>query len=146
MEKQSTLTPKQRVFTEAYIETGNATEAAERAYKPKNRATAAAIGAENLRKPKIKRLLNEILEESGLNIQLIAEALVEDIKNKPMSRATELLLASKILGLLDRAKQEWGVDKRLPTPIYGGRSVVTGIVVSTISEEGQKKNSIEGVN
>jgi hypothetical protein len=136
------LTLKQRAFTEAYLETRNATEAADRAYKPKNRATAHAIGAENLRKPAIKGFIEESLEKSGLNIQLIAESLVEDIKNKPMNRATELLLASKLLGLLDRAKQEWGIDKRLPNPIYGGQSV-TSVVVSTMPEELRKKYNLE---
>ena len=44
---KNTLTQKQHVFAETYLETGNATEAADRAYEPKNRATARAIGSEN---------------------------------------------------------------------------------------------------
>ncbi len=114
----SELTIKQATFTKEYLNTGNATEAANRAYKPKNRNTAHAIGAENLRKPTIKRAVEEVLEESGLNTQLIAQSLVEDIKNKPMDRVSELLLASKLIGLLDLAKQRRG-DGTLPIPILG---------------------------
>jgi phage terminase small subunit len=49
----NTLTPKQRKFTNKYLETGNATEAAMRVYKPKKRATARAIGSENFTKSNI---------------------------------------------------------------------------------------------
>jgi hypothetical protein len=136
MEKALTL--KQIKFADEYLKTGNATEAANCAYKPKNRNTAHAIGAENLRKPTIKRFIEESLEENGLNIQLIAQSLVEDIKNKPMNRATELLLASKLLGLLDRSKQEGGSDKKS----YEGQSV-TGIVITTIPEELREKHHLE---
>lgn len=49
------LTPKQKAFAEAYIETGNATEAARRAgYSEK---TARYIGAENLTKPVISKYI-----------------------------------------------------------------------------------------
>ncbi len=116
-----TLTIKQATFAKEYLSTGNATEAANRAYKPKNRNTAHAIGAENLRKPTIKRAVEKVLEESGLNTQLIAQSLVEDIKNKPMDRVSELLLASKLLGLLDLAKQR-REDGTLPIPILGWES------------------------
>jgi phage terminase small subunit len=55
----SELTPKQAKFAQEYLETGNATEAANRAYKPKNRATARAIGSENLTKLNIRGYLDE---------------------------------------------------------------------------------------
>lgn len=51
------LTPKQRAFADYYIETCNATEAAKRAgYSEK---TAFTIGPENLRKPLIKKYIEE---------------------------------------------------------------------------------------
>ena len=53
------MTLKQAKFADTYLETGNATEAADRAYKPKNRNTAHAMGAENLRKPTIRAYLEE---------------------------------------------------------------------------------------
>ena len=122
------LTPKQSNFTKKYLETSNATEAAMIAYKPKNRATARAIGSENLTKPNVQKAISDFLEENGLDAKLVISSLVDDIKNKPMERIAELLLASKLLGLLDRAKkEEENRERSLPIPIlsaiYGGRSV-----------------------
>lgn len=77
----------------------------------------------------------ELCEEYGLTEQLIITSLVDDIIKKPGDRVSELLLASKLLGLLDRAKRE--TDKQVPGvpilanmpnevlekyAIYGGRS------------------------
>src|SRR5580698_8070689 len=106
-----TLTQKQLKFSKAYLETGNATEAAARVYKPKNRNTAHAIGAENLQKPTIKGFIKNTTVENGLNAALVIQSLDEDIKNKPMNRVSELLLASKLLGLFDIAKREDSIAK-----------------------------------
>lgn len=55
------LTEKQRRFVAAYIETGNATEAAKKAgYRAK---TAAVTGHENLRKPNVKNAITARLKE-----------------------------------------------------------------------------------
>jgi phage terminase small subunit len=51
------LTPKQKAFSDYYIECGNASEAARRAgYSPK---TAEKIGSENLQKPEISAYIQE---------------------------------------------------------------------------------------
>lgn len=47
-----------------------------------------------------------------LDIGVVIQSLVEDIKSKPGDRVSELLLASKLLGLLDKAK-EWDVKMAL---------------------------------
>lgn len=55
------LTVKQRRFVDAYIETGNAAEAARRAgYKSRN---ADVMGRENLRKPTVRKILKARLKE-----------------------------------------------------------------------------------
>ena len=55
------LTVKQRRFVDAYIETGNAAEAARRAgYKSRN---ADVMGRENLRKPTVRKVLGARLKE-----------------------------------------------------------------------------------
>ena len=55
------LTVKQRRFVDAYIETGNAAEAARRAgYKSRN---ADVMGRENLRKPTVRKVLDARLKE-----------------------------------------------------------------------------------
>ena len=124
-------TLKQQRFVNEYLEVGNATEAAMRAYNPQNRATARVIGSENLTKPNIRDLIDNTLIKEGLTAGFVIHALVEDIQSKPTDRIHELLLAAKILGLLERAKK---LDEKtsLPIPIFGGCSqhLVSDIQVS----------------
>lgn len=69
------LTPKQTRFAQEYLETGNATEAADRAYTPQDRATARAIGSENLTKPNIRAYLDAYAGRAVMKIyQLSQEA------------------------------------------------------------------------
>lgn len=64
------LTPKQKLFAEYYIQSGNATEAAKKAgYSEK---AARQIGTENLAKPSISAYIAERME--GLDKSLIAES------------------------------------------------------------------------
>lgn len=64
------LTPKQKAFADAYIETGNASEAARRAgYKSKNMNN---IGSENLAKPCISAYIKERMD--ALEAQHVATA------------------------------------------------------------------------
>ncbi len=61
-----TLTKKQRGFVKDYLETGNGSLAAKRNYEVKNDTTAAVIASENLIKPNIVRVLDEVLSEDKL--------------------------------------------------------------------------------
>lgn len=61
------LTKKQAEFLKVYKETGNATEAAARAYDVKDRSVASSIGTENLNKPAI-RVYKEEWEEQAKQI------------------------------------------------------------------------------
>lgn len=68
------LTVKQQRFVDAYIETGNAAEAARRAgYKSRN---ADVMGRENLRKPTIRKVL---------------EARLKEIEDKRIAKAKEVM-------------------------------------------------------
>lgn len=69
------LTVKQRRFVDAYIETGNAAEAARRAgYKSRN---ADVMGRENLRKPTVRKVLEARLKElEGAQIADAREVLI----------------------------------------------------------------------
>jgi phage terminase small subunit len=51
------LTPKQKVFADKYIETGNGTHSALEAYDTQSPNTAGAIASENLRKPNVREYL-----------------------------------------------------------------------------------------
>lgn len=55
------LTPKQKAFADYYIETGNATEAAIKAGYSKK--TAYSIGNENLKKPEVKKYIEQRIAE-----------------------------------------------------------------------------------
>ena len=59
IKKQRPLTIKQRKFIEEVTKSWNATEAASKVYKTKNRVVASSIWYENLRKPQI----NDSIEE-----------------------------------------------------------------------------------
>lgn len=115
MKKNTTLTLKQRNFTEAYLETGNATEAADRAYKPKNRNTAHAIGAENLRKPTIRAFLDENAPDALATIRKLS-----------MNAKSENVRLNASKDILDRAgyfvdKTRVGEDdRRMVIPIAFG--------------------------
>ncbi len=57
------LTPKMRLFVEAYLRSWNATQAAKEAGYEGDEVTLASIGYENLRKPQIKALIKERLRD-----------------------------------------------------------------------------------
>lgn len=64
MASKGRLTAKQFAFCEAYLETLNATEAAQRAgYQAKDNGTLRSIGSENLTKPNIKAYIEARLQE-----------------------------------------------------------------------------------
>lgn len=60
------LTDKQRLFVDHYVATLNATEAAARAGYIGSRATLAAVGYENLRKPQIREAIDAALKDTAM--------------------------------------------------------------------------------
>ena len=66
------LTLKQRKFIAKYLETGSATEAAYKAYEVKNRNVAGVIGYQNLRKLKVRQVINYALEAAGITDEYLA--------------------------------------------------------------------------
>lgn len=60
------LTKKEMGFVKDYLETGNGTQAALKNYDTESENTAAAIASENLRKPKIQKLIEEKLPDDVL--------------------------------------------------------------------------------
>lgn len=117
-EKPNNLTVKEQKFCDYYLQNGNATESAKKSgYSEK---TAAAIGFELLRKPKIKKYIDE--QRQKLHNESIAKAdeilrfwsdvlRCEDIPLNFRLKASEYL--GKGLNLFDgtNAKQEQGKDK-----------------------------------
>ena len=102
----SGLTPKQKEFTQVFLETENATEAASRAYDVKNRDVANAIGAENLAKPSIIYAIEEAYRREGLTPDYLkSSARVYVERGKIDSRwagagVSALKTAAQIVGIL----------------------------------------------
>ena len=93
--KKRPLTFKQKAFIKEYIQTGNATESANKVYNVNNRVTAGAVGAENLQKPQIKQEIEAICNKAGLTKERITQAMYDNITDVRVQR-----LALELLGLV----------------------------------------------
>lgn len=85
------LTDRQALFVSYYLgeALGNATEAAKLAgYEAKDRSVHAAIGSENLRKPKIRAIIDERLDELAMGTDEILARLSEHARGN-MARFIE---------------------------------------------------------
>jgi len=81
MPKGKKLSLKQKRFADDYIETGNATEAAERNYNVKNRNVAKSLGNENLTKPDIMAYIaDKAADASSMIYKLSQNAKAEGIR------------------------------------------------------------------
>jgi phage terminase small subunit len=67
------LTHKQKLFVEAFLATGNATESARLAGYKGNDVTLGAVGAENLKKPQIQDFLIDKAQRAAEIVFQIAE-------------------------------------------------------------------------
>ena len=117
------LTPKQKLFCDYYIETGNATEAALKAgYSSK---TARSIGAENLTKPYIKeaiKIRNKEIESKRIaNMKEVKEfwtALLRNTAVEPRDRLKASEYIAKTNGaFLDKVEHSGTV--KMDNPLSG---------------------------
>ena len=100
------LTPKQKAFADAYIECGNASEAARRAgYKAKN---ADVTGAENLRKPGISAYISERMAAQD---------------KKRVASADEVLRFFSAV-LRGEEKDQFGLDATLSDRLNAGKELL----------------------
>ncbi len=67
------LTAKQKKFADAYIETGNKTQSALKAYDTKSENVASVIGVENLRKPSVVAYLESRAENAAIRVVELSE-------------------------------------------------------------------------
>lgn len=95
MTERKTLTLKQQRFINEFIANGgNGTQAALKAYNPKNANTAHAIAADNLRKPTVSKAIEEILKPEEADRGYVLKGIVEMTRsdNEPIRlKALELL-------------------------------------------------------
>jgi hypothetical protein len=113
-------TIKQQALAEEMI-TNHMRPPAERKNK---KEMAAAVGLKHFPGPKLRRGLKAALENYGLTKQLVTEALVEDIKQKPQQRLGELRLAAEIL---DMTNHEGAQNKTLIVMVSGQSAERYGI-------------------
>lgn len=101
-EKRKRLTIKQKKFTKEYLETGNATEAARKAYNVDTK-TASVMGSQNLRKLSIQEEINEAQAKLGLSAEYVLKGIKEiaDFNKKTFSRKVK-----KVIGEGSDAKIE----------------------------------------
>lgn len=74
------MTIKQKKFIKEYIETGNGTLAAKKAYNPRNDNVAATIAKENIRKPQIRDAIQQAMIKANLTPDRLARV-VDDAMN-----------------------------------------------------------------
>ena len=99
------LTQRQLLFVEAYLATGNATEAAKTAGYSGNRATLGSIGGENLQKPaiaaEISRRQAEIRERSAVGLEAKRLKLWEIAQQCKVDRPDVAIRAIHELNVMD---------------------------------------------
>ncbi|MDO8569997.1 MAG: terminase small subunit [Candidatus Daviesbacteria bacterium] len=87
---KNNLSPKQRSFINAYLQTGNATEAAMQVYNTGKRSVAAQIGYENLRKPDIKQAIEVHFVCEGLSPVYIADMMKNVLDHGTITQKLEI--------------------------------------------------------
>ena len=107
------LTPKQRVFVEEYVKSkGNATQAALKAYDTTDYDTAANIGYDNLKKPQIRTITEQLfsLEKT--------QQVVDNLHTLAISAEQEETQVKATKEYLDRAMPK--TDTPTPTTLFIG--------------------------
>lgn len=100
-------TLKQTKFVKEYIENGgNATQAAQETYQPKNMHTAAVIGSENLRKPDIRQLIDQTCQDLQFTPKEALKEVISICKSSGKDKLKALSLYSSITGMEAPTKTE----------------------------------------
>lgn len=98
------LTDKQRIFCEEYIIDLNATKAAVRAgYSEK---TAYSIGNENLKKPEIQNLINELMNERSKTTKITAQMVLNELANVGFSNIQDYIKEGFTIENIQSLKKE----------------------------------------
>jgi len=107
------LTPKQKRFCEEFLVDLNATQAAIRAKYSKK--SAYSIGEENLKKPKIRNYMRELLTLRCIRTQVTSDKVIEELRKvafakkdiKTRDRLKALDILAKHVGLFDKQIREF---------------------------------------
>jgi hypothetical protein len=100
--KKNGLTPKQDAFTQKLVEqiaaTGetNGTQAAMEVYDVKDKQTAGQIAYENLKKPEIKKTLEQALSDNGGNLNQITKNITTIANSQAAKLSGDTILKANI--------------------------------------------------
>ena len=67
------VTPRQKTLADAWIESGNVTQAAMKAYNVASPTSAASIGSESLRKPNVRKYIESVLAANKVTLNRAAQ-------------------------------------------------------------------------
>lgn len=73
------LTPKEKVFVQEFAKSGNASKAAQIAYPNQKKENITKYVACRLKKPRIRKAIKQILEDTGITDKYIADKLKQHI-------------------------------------------------------------------
>lgn len=116
------MTPKQKAFADYYIQTGNATEAAKKAGYSGNNITLGAVGAENLKKPRIAEYIAEKMKPTEGKRIATAEEVMQFFTD---------VMAGKV-------KDQFGLDPSLSDRINAGKELMKRHAVADASKTADK--------
>jgi hypothetical protein len=92
------LTIKQRKFIKEYARTGNGTQSVLSAYNIKNKQVASNYSTELIKKPLIKKSIEQVLNRSGLDLDSISDKVgsilhseIKEVKANDALRAADIL-------------------------------------------------------
>jgi phage terminase small subunit len=113
------LTTKQRLFVEAYLVTANATESARRAGYKGNDKTLSVVGAENLAKPSIAKLVQQRVEQAVMTADewMAGVAALARSAEKDSDKLTAFGLLGKPLNLTNSANVNLGGEVAVTTRV-----------------------------
>lgn len=112
------LTKKQRGFIKDYLKTGNGTQTVIKHYKVNSENVAGAIASENLRKPKIRKaiedmLSDELLRDRHLELLNKREIIKDSRGNGEVIDSPDTMAVSKGLDMAYRIKGKYAPEKHL---------------------------------
>ena len=113
------LTLKQKRFVKSYVKNGNASEAVKEAYPNiKTENARCVMGSKLVRNGNIQRRIQEVLDETGLNPELIVSELKKLVQDGESSEKNKAIrTASEIMGLIGKGgliATQVNIDGRAP--------------------------------
>ena len=104
MDGNNALTHKQEKFVSEFLKDGNGARAIRESYpNAKSEGAIRAMASENLTKPNISARIQQVLDEAGLNPELIVGELKKLIQDEDKSEKNKAIrTASEIMGLIGK--------------------------------------------